>query len=230
MKSIRFTRFWGIFYIQIVRAFRLIELYQPTYNPRGVRLIRGSSGRRASNDRYDFMVKNLPLKNIHSYLDAGCQIGYFNHRMAYENSVISHGFDLEPVVVGYATATAIMNQTRGVSFWQQDLTPQTAAKLPHYDVISIFSLFHHLAHFQGEKNAIRILELLCKRCTYIVFETGEYGEPDQYWSESLEFMGDDIVQWFGAFCTRQGFEVIAHKEFGNHLNERGRTSFVAKRL
>lgn len=228
MNAIKFTQLWARAYLNIVRLLKLIEFYQPTYNPGNAWFVRGDRGRRESDDRFAFMVEHLPMNELTSYLDAGCQIGYFNFKMA-EHNFVSHGFDLEPIVIGYCRALAAMYQTREVTFWQQDLTPESAARLPRYDVISLFSVYHHLVHFQGKKPADHIMKALFARCTYLVFETGQLGEKNEYWSESVKFMGDDVATWFKKYCLQHQFEVIAYQEFGNHLNDRGRTTFIAKK-
>lgn len=211
-----------------VRTFKLTELYQPTYNPRGYFLGRKDEGKRRSEDRVAFMLDGLPLGEINSYLDVGSQLGYFVFRMA-ENGVVSHGIEIDLVSHQYASALSVLAGSSRTSFQHAGLTSMISRQLPRYDAISFLNVFHHIVHADGFEEADRIVKALAGRCRYFVFETGGFGEKGQHWTDALAFMGDDPLSWQQAYLERDvGCCIMKLRAFKNHLNDELRSVFICK--
>ena len=67
--------------INIIRIFRLTELYQPTFNPNNITFVRNKSYARESSERIEIIVVHIDLKTISTYLDIGSQLGYFVYKI-----------------------------------------------------------------------------------------------------------------------------------------------------
>ena len=66
--------------INIIRIFRLTELYQPTFNPNNIKFARNKLYARESFERIEIIAVHIDLKKISTYLDIGSQLGYFVYK------------------------------------------------------------------------------------------------------------------------------------------------------
>ena len=67
--------------INIIRIFRLTELYQPTFNPSNITFLRNKLYARESFERIKIISVHIDLKKISTYLDIGSQLGYFVYKI-----------------------------------------------------------------------------------------------------------------------------------------------------
>ena len=216
-------------FINYIRASKMVELYQPTYNPSQYRYLVKDLPKRNCEDRVSFIDKSLNFSKIDSILDIGSLFGYFIFRLAQTHKIFGQGIDLSSVYTAYSRAIADLNEIERVSFATMKLTADNVHSLPKYDLIIFLNVFHHIVHFDGFASADKIMKTLIKKCDYFVFETGQYTEPGQYWTDSLEFMGENPDKWIASYLTKLGFRITATKEFPPHLNKVMRTVYVCQK-
>ena len=89
---VRFIHFILYIVINIIRLFKLTELYQPTYNPYNIPFVRNKTYARPSNDRIEKIASNIDLNAVSTYLDIGSQLGYFVFSINFNN--IQGRFDI----------------------------------------------------------------------------------------------------------------------------------------
>jgi len=212
-------------YINYLRLFNKTELYQPTYQKRSFFLVRKGTVQRSCEDRFDAISKRVSASSG-SYLDIGSQFGYFVFKMA-ELGFVSTGMEADLPAYNYASNLAKINEATNVRFIHEHLDEDRAKSLPHYDIISILNVFHHIVHFSGFEKADKIMKTLYQKCDGILFfETGEYEEKGHYWSEDLQFMGKSSKEWIGDYLKKLGFRCVEEAgRFPTHLSGHKRTLF-----
>lgn len=228
----RLSKLFPYLQLNYLRGFKLLDLYQPTYNPRSLRYVRPQAKWRSCEDRIDVIRGNVDLSRVGSYLDLGSQLGYFVFRLCEINpGMIGHGMEMHDATSQYASAVAIVNDVPNVGFSNVKLTAASVKRLPCYDMISFLSVWHHIVHFDGFEDADRIMRTLYVKCNeYFVFETGQPDEHGYYWSESLRFMGDQPEQWLEKYLKDIGYsEVHLVHRFPTHLSDRQRAFFVCRK-
>ena len=75
------------------------------------------------------------------------------------------------------------------------------------------------------------MRTLYNKCNkYFIFETGQSNEKGFYWSDALEFMGDQPEHWLEDYLLRIGYsEVHLVERFSTHLNDQRRAFFICKK-
>ena len=217
-------------FINMVRLSGLVEMYQPTYNPHGFKLIGSNPPKRDCEDRLQEIVRAIDISRITSYLDVGSQLGFYVFRLADQNGrMIAQGVEKNRVACAYANALTRLNGVRNVSFTRAEMTGGFARSIPNYDLISFMSVFHHVVHFDGFEAADAIMRELYRKCgRFFVFETGQFDEKGYYWSEDLSFMGDDPTRWIEQYLLHIGYDDVKLLALcGTHLSDRKRGLFLA---
>ena len=215
--------------INIIRLFKLTELYQPTYNPYKIPFVRSKTYARQSNDRLEKITSNIDLNDVSTYLDIGSQLGYFVFSINEINkSILSTGIEMNKTSYMYSVLIGILNKSINVSFINTELTSKISENIPSYDIISFLNVFHHIVHFQGFDEANIIMkDLYNKTNKYFIFETGQYNVKGCYWSNDLSFMGETPNQWLFDYLKSLGYsEVKLISKFNTHLNDEERSFFI----
>jgi O-antigen chain-terminating methyltransferase len=222
-------KYFHLSIINYIRARKLTELYQPTYNNNNYFLVRPGIEKRHSDDRLDLIMKNLPT-TPGSYLDVGSQLGYFVYKMA-EKGFLSCGMEMNSASFRYASSLAVLNNIKNVSFLNLMLDEDSAASLPQYDVVSILSVYHHMVYFLGRESADKAIKILISKCNKtFFFETGEYEEKGFYWTEGLSFMGDKSSKNIKIFLEEFGFSSVQKiGEHKTHLTSHKRSLFMCNK-
>jgi len=213
----------------MIRIFKLTELYQPTYNPKNLYYYRGLLYERLSNERIDIMKANIDLSQVSTYLDIGSQLGYFIYKISEtNNSIFSTGIEMNKVSYTYSLLVGILNNSTNTSFLNTELTSDTVQNIHCYDVISCLNIFHHIVHFKGFEEADNIMNVLYKKTnTYFIFETGQYNEKGHYWTDDLSFMEDTPIKWIIEYLKKIGFyDVKLITKFKTHLGDEERGFFI----
>ena len=229
MKLIKLLSF---LFINIVRLFNLVELYQPTYNPKKCPLIKAKFCKRNCDDRLSAIIKNINFSYINSYLDIGSQLGYFVFSLAELNkNMIAHGMEMNTIACAYSNCILFLNDLKNISFSNTKINPEIAKRIPKYDVISFLDVFHHTIYFDGYEVADKIMRELYRRCNlYFIFETGQYNEKGHYWSEKLNFMGKNPTKWINDYLLSLGYsEVKLIRKVSTHLSDKKRDLFLCKK-
>ena len=225
-----FSKGMAIKYINAVRRNKLVCFYQPTYNPNNYKLCdEDENVRKETTVRLETIIKSLEFNRINSYLDIGSQFGFFIFKLAETYPIIAHGIEMDEISYRYSVALNILNECKRVSFNNFYLTPESAEKLPKYDLISFLNVFHHIVHFDNFDAACKIMKILSKKCKYFVFETGQYNEKGYYWSEDLKFMGDNPDKWVKEYLISLGYSIISVNNFNTHLSGNTRSFICCER-
>ncbi|MEC8839074.1 MAG: hypothetical protein VYA09_02870, partial [Candidatus Neomarinimicrobiota bacterium] len=96
--------------INIIRIFRLTELYQPTFNPNNITFVRNKSYARESSERIEIIVVHIDLKTISTYLDIGSQLGYFVYKINELNhDILATGIEMNEISYMYSELLGILN-------------------------------------------------------------------------------------------------------------------------
>jgi hypothetical protein len=206
-----------------------VEFYQPVYDPNN---IFGSKfneiSRTNTQDRVDFINQNVDWGSVSNYLDIGSQIGYFVFKISEGKDIFSIGMEKDPIAHNIALNLNTLNGFNQTTFINNYITNENVKNLMNFDVISFLNVFHHIVHFDGFESADNIMKELAKKCSYFIFETGQYDERGYYWSEDLSFMGDNAEDWLTDYLTGLGLEIVNTKKFDTHLSNRNRTFFICK--
>ncbi len=96
-------------YINLLRLFGLVELYQPTYNPRNLYFFRPKAQRRDCDDRIAAIRKSIDFNRVESYIDIGSGLGYFVFKLSELNKIKwSLGIEKDHTVCNYANSLVIL--------------------------------------------------------------------------------------------------------------------------
>ncbi|MDO8674955.1 MAG: hypothetical protein Q7K71_02400 [Candidatus Omnitrophota bacterium] len=225
----RISKVFPYLFINFIRCFALVELYQPTYNPRRLFLVRSGPIQRASDDRIQAIEKHVPVEGINTYMDLGSQLGYFLFRIcAKRKEMVGYGVEMDGLACHYANALVFLNDLENISFINLKLTASSVKNLPACDMVSFLNVFHHIVHFEGFDAADAVMRELYKKCgRYFIFETGQFDEPGYYWHGSLKFMGEKPEQWIRDYLLTLGYQqVVLVDRFPSHLSDRKRAFFI----
>jgi len=187
------------------------------------------SNLRGCKQRADSIIENID-RTGGSYLDIGSQIGYFVFRMS-NLGFFSTGIECSKYPHKYASSLSVINEAHNTNFINMCVDNNNIKNIPSYDVISILNVFHHLVYFLGFDNADCIMkEITNKTNDILIFESGEFGESGEYWSDCLNFMGEEPKEWIYEYLVSLGFSKVDRiGEFPTHLNSHVRTLYVCKK-
>lgn len=212
-------------YVNVLRLSNVVLLYQPTYMTNKFRIIKNNNIRE-SDKRIDLIISSVGEMSG-SYLDVGSQLGYFVFKMS-EKGFFSMGIESERYAYSYSNSLKVINENENVVFMNKSIDNDNIKDIPSFDVVSIMNVFHHLVYFLGFDNAdIVMRELYNKTNKILFFETGEYEEKGEYWSDCLSFMGEDSSVWIHSYLLKIGFsDVKKIGESSTHLNPHKRTLYL----
>jgi hypothetical protein len=215
-------------YINLLRFFNRIPFYQPTYKNNSFFSF-NEKHLRDSEERVDLMIRNLDQKQG-SYLDIGSQIGYFVFKMS-EVGFFSTGIECSQYPHKYANSLSVINNSNNVNFINMCIDDDNIKCIPSYDIVSVLNVFHHWVYFSGYDSADLIMREVFKKTNKILFfESGEFDEKDEYWSDCLSFMGGDSKKWLHQYLLSLGFSSVEQLDnFSTHLNKHNRTLYMCKK-
>ena len=223
------NRLLARFLINAIRLSGRVELYQPTYNPRGYRFMGKEMPSRECEDRLQQIAEAVSISSVNSYLDVGSQIGFYVFRLAELNrNMRAVGVEKSRAATLYAEALKELNGIHNVTFANYEMTAESARNLSTHDLISFMNVFHHVVHFRGFDAADGLMRKLFRKCgRYFVFESGQFDEKGFYWSEDLSFMGSDPVEWIRDYLMKIGYAHVRLLALNTtHLSDRKRALFL----
>ena len=196
---------FSYFYVNWVRLFKLTDLYQPTYNPSRLPLIRSRFIQRNCDDRISAIVKNVDLNSVGFYMDIGSQLGYFVFKVCEQaKATTGWGIERDSVACNYARALAALNHVKNVSFLNCALNESLVKTMPFCDMISFLNVFHHMVYFNGFDAANSIMQQLYQKCnSYFVFETGQFNEKEQRSEEHTSELQSHSFISYAVFCLKK---------------------------
>lgn len=199
-----------------------VEYYQPLYG------VQKAQATRACEDRWAAISSHMD-DSPGSLLDIGCNLGYFTFK-ATEKNKMAIGIDADPFYIIACHTTKIVNKREYAVFSKGLVTKQFLEKMPSFDTIFNFSVFHHWVKAYGQDEAIAMMKILGSKTNALFFETGQPDEKGTKWAERLSFMGDKPDEWGVRFLKECGFsnvEVIG--TFATGLTTTERYLFTAKK-
>ena len=181
--------------------FGLLKGYQPNPFAQGGK---ESVSSRECQDRLEAFSRLLP-KEPFSFLDLGCNTGYFVFRLA-ERGGFGLGIDAGRNEIMVCESLATLHRVKNVAFSRLPLTSDNVLALPTFDVVILLSVFHHFVRHFGQESAMTMLSgVACKAKRFLVFETGQPDEESS-WARELWFMGDDPGAWCEDTLRSLGFD------------------------
>lgn len=187
------------------RVVRSVNTYQPVVLE-GKQLTRGD---RDCEYRWAMMEHLFRDRNVTSILDLGCAEGYYVLRAAEERGCVALGVDADIRRTYIGQGCAFLQKAQGVGFMTSYVTPDFVNKLPRFDLVICFSLFHHVIISNGLDYA-RCLMQKIRAVTgkAFVFDMGQSDESYHEWSGLLS-MEPDPATWIAAFLKDAGFTSVS---------------------
>ena len=221
-----------IVFINLLKYFSKTENYQPAFT-NGKRIFflkKDSTGKRSSDSRWESISKNIDSSR-RSFMDIGSQHGYFVLN-AEKLGFTSIGVEMSYPSYVFSKTLADLNDSKKAFFINEEINVKNVDTLPSSDIICFLSVFHHIVHFQGYDSAIHILRTLSMNAKdTLFFETGEYEEKEQYWTEAMSFLNnntrDEMIKIFESFGCFKSIEIISENE--THLNGHKRLLFKCQK-
>ncbi len=199
-----------------------VEFYQPIFGSEKPETTR------ACQDRWAAIAPHMDLK-AGSVLDIGCNVGFFTF-LASEKAKMATGVDADPFYVMACRIIARANKNKDAFFLKGMVTRDFLEKMPSYDTVFNFSVFHHWVKMYGEDQAKTMMKVLAGKCSALFFETGQPDEKGTKWAEKLSFMGDKPDEWIVCFLKECGFkDVRIIGTFETGLTATPRYLFAAKK-
>lgn len=112
-----------------------------------------------TEQRWELISSHLDERD-QSLLDIGCNIGQLT-RYAADKGLLSLGID--PLQRAIASAREANHDVPHLAFMRSEVTPETVAKIPSFDVILCLSVYHYWMEFYGEAAAWSLVERLIAR-------------------------------------------------------------------
>lgn len=199
-----------------------VRYYQPLYGAETQQTTR------ACEDRWVVISKYMDDK-AGAILDIGCNLGYFTFK-ASEKGKMAMGVDTDPFYIIACNTVKSVKEMRDSFFLRAFVTKSFLQKMPFYDTVFNFSVFHHWVKAYGKDEAIEMMKILSLKTQTLFFETGQPDEIGTKWAERLSFMGDKPDEWGISFLKECGFtsvEVIG--TFSTGLTSTDRYLFFASK-
>lgn len=211
--------YWALCYVPI------FKLYQPVYgysNDKNEKLTRECS------DRWDIFSKHMP-KEKGSVLDIGCNIGFFS----FSSAALGHfatGIESDHFNITSCNAIKSATESKNCFFSKHLIDPDFVKTMPAYDTVINLSVFHHWVKAYGAEAAQNMMRDLSKKCSCLIFETGQPDEKGTKWADKMGFMGDNPKDWIETFLKDIGFKSVEMVgTFSTGLTQTQRYLFIAKK-
>lgn len=200
-----------------------VKLYQPVYGKKNTE----ATVTRECEDRW--RVIQPALQGHGPVLDIGCNVGFFSFKAA-DTGRMAVGIDHDSFNILFCNAIRSATRSEYTMFANRNLDLGHLKKLPKFDTIFNFSVFHHWVKAYGASEAMEMMRVIAQKCDCLFFETGQPDEAGTKWAEKLAFMGDDPKSWIQSFLQEIGFsDVRVIGTFATGLTKVDRYMFVARK-
>jgi hypothetical protein len=209
--------------LNYIRAFRLVELYQPMLVPDayGKYLVTKGPAARSDLSRYEYVADQISSGHRNGgHLDVGCQFGAILILLARRN-LSSIGVEYQYFSYLAAKELAYLNGAKLTQIVNADIT-ELIDRVPTVESISMLSILHHLAQLFDAPSRYRAFlgEMLDKATRLVVLELASPDEGRFVWSEANRklYGGQSALAWHFDFLQSHGFCVEADPVyFPTHL-------------
>lgn len=118
-------------------------------------------------DRAIMITENLDLDSHQTWLDIGCNVGWFC--FYFENYYTMTGVDFDEAKIQFATMLA-QDERSAAKFEHAEITLEYVAEMPCYDIISALSTLHlKLVEDKDDKAFWELLDAICDKVNDILF-------------------------------------------------------------
>lgn len=209
--------------LNYIRAFRLVELYQPMLVPDayGKYLVTKRTAARSDLSRYEYVVDQISSEHRNGgHLDVGCQFGAILILLARRN-LSSIGVEYQYFSYLAAKELAYLNGAKLTQIVNADIT-ELIDRVPTVESISMLSILHHIAQLFDDPSRYRAFlgSMLDKATRLVILELASPDEGRFAWSEPNRVLydGQSAVAWHSDFLQSHGFSVEADPVyFPTHL-------------
>jgi SAM-dependent methyltransferase len=199
-----------------------VKLYQPLYRSKKENVTRECA------DRWNVIAPHIGTEPG-SVLDIGCNLGFFSFHAAEKNKMVL-GVDANPFYQMTCNALRNVHEMRNASFIKSWIDEDFVSRMPAFDIIFHFSVFHHWVKAYGEARAKAMMKQTAAKCQTLFFETGQPDERGTKWADKMAFMGDEPQQWMTSFLSELGFDDIEMiGTFKTGLTQTDRYLFCARK-
>jgi len=220
--------------LNYIRAFRLVELYQPMLVPEayGKFLIAKGPAARPDLSRYEYVVDRISSEHGNGgHLDVGCQFGAILILLARRN-LSSIGVEYQYFSYLAAKELAYLNGAKLTQIVNADIT-ELVDRVPTVESISMLSILHHIAQLIDDASRYRAFlgKILDKATRLVVLELASPDEGRFVWTEPNRklYEGQSALEWHSDFLRLHGFSVEADPVyFRTHLGGK-RPIVIARR-
>jgi hypothetical protein len=152
---------------------------------------------RGCKDRADMLRRHLPEADGQSWLDIGCNVGWFQFEFASMFQMV--GLEQDRAKVEFARLIRGLQNWEDINFVNTKIDIEYADAMPEYDIISAFSILH--LKLVADKNAEEfwiLLSAICKKVKTVFF----FEFPPHAWATTGCVNQDDFmdrVQDIGKF-------------------------------
>ena len=215
------------FYVMIyhsISIFPCVPLYQPIY---------GKDTRKKSTrdceDRWEVIAPALD-KEVGAVLDIGCNLGYFSFKASERGNMVL-GIESDPIYFAFANAIKEVHNVKNCTFMNKLVDLEFLRRLPVFDVVFNFSVFHHWVKAYGPETSIEMMKVLAtKTKRQLFFETGQSDEIGTKWYKKLAFMGEKPDKWIRQLLLDSGFKRVEMSgPFSTGLTDVCRHLFIASK-
>lgn len=211
--------------IYAVLKWAMVRLYQPVY---GKKDNAATAVTRECEDRWNVIRPALGAGSG-AVLDIGCNVGFFSFKAA-ETGRMAVGIDHDSFNVLFCNAIRSATRSEYTLFANRNLDLAALKKLPQFETIFNFSVFHHWVKAYGADEAKEMMRVIAQKCDCLFFETGQSNETGTKWAGKLAFMGDNPKDWIQSFLQEIGFsDVRVIGTFATGLTNVDRYMFVARK-
>lgn len=185
----------------------LAQMRRNKYNYEPVNIgIRSFPGQRDWQTRWTAIKAELALLGPGNILDVGCAEGWFIRRAAEECGFFAIGIETRMDRIIPGEAARLHDAAENYGTIRAKLCAANILSLPRFDVISCFSVVHHIVYSEGLEKAREFINALGTRCARLfLFEMGTSDEKEMDWAERMPPMPSGQETFIHDFLSSAGF-------------------------
>lgn len=143
-----------------------------------------------------YKIIDTEMKTCSSVLDIGCNLGILTSMIG-ESGRFAVGVEKNPKAVKNAYYYHNDNDLSNFSIMNKEVTAENIQSFPQFDYVILFSVYHQMYKYMGERKAERLLNKIVGVARKKVFFEAA-GQKSKYGDENLSFTDfdeDSIVEY-----------------------------------